>query len=255
MKEFRKMMVLAIFAVTAMLVSMQTMADDDPPTQEQFDDIKKRINKFIGETNRVKRADLDLLEDLIPAICGSDIERDGDKADRAADRIINKAQRKLKPSIDYIQLRQSELQTELKRFLKSGSPFRSNGGRYMGMLRKNGKIIDKLEESVVQGANNPRIRAASVNGQRKHVEMGKKRKYRCSAVEVKAGNGRADCVSFEQCKVWEFKPSTYSSSKAMSQARGYIPYINRKYARTAAAAKCYPDGFEADVASYRACTF
>lgn len=225
---------------------------------EDFADLRKRIDTYLKEVNTIKKADETMLAELITAICGDDIERDGGAADKLAKSITSKAQRKLEPSVDYIILRQREYIEALRPYLQSGSPQIKQAGYYRGLLRKNAEIIEKLEESVVHGANNPRIRAASEHGKDMHERMGRDSKYSCDAVEVVAGRGRADCVSIDirkhkSCVVWEFKPSTYSSSKAMSQARAYIPYINKKYENNSDAAACFPKGFEARVASYPAC--
>lgn len=243
--------------------AIQELADLDQVADqrsEDFADLRKQIDTYLKEVNKIKKADETMLAELIKAICGSDIERNGDTADKLADSITSKAQRKLKPSIDYIILRQREYIEALRPYLQagSGSPQFKQAGYYRGLLRKNQGTVDKLEESVVHGANNPRIRAASEHGKDMHERMGRDSKYSCDAVEVVAGRGRADCVSIDirkhkSCVVWEFKPSTYSNSKAMSQARAYIPYVNKKYENNPDAAGCFPKGFEAKVASYPAC--
>jgi hypothetical protein len=239
--------------------ALQQLADLDQVAEqrnEDFTDLRKRIDTYLKEVNKIKRADETMLDQLITAICGADIERNGDQADKLAKSITAKAQRKLKPSIDYIVLRQRDYSNELKPFLRNGSAQQSQAKRYMGLLHNNKKVIDKLKKSVVEGGNNPKIRAASIHGQKQHERMGKDSKYKCDAVEVVAGRGRADCVSIDKskgCIVWEFKPSSYSKSKAMSQAKSYIPYINKKYKTNPKAAHCFPKGFSADVADYKAC--
>lgn len=241
--------------------ALQELADLDQAADqrsEDFADLRKRIDTYLKEVVKIKEADLTMYTELFEAICGEDIERDGDAADKLADSIISKAQRKLEPSIDYIVLRQREYVDALKPYLVSGSPQRSQAGRYMGLLRKNEGTVEKLKESVVHGANNPKIRAASEYGKDKHKRMQGDSRYSCDGVEVPAGRGKADCVSFDTrkhktCVVIEFKPDTYSKSKAMSQARGYIPYVNKKYENDPDAAHCYPDGFEPKVVTYPAC--
>lgn len=239
--------------------ALEQLADLDQAaaqTADDFNDLRGRIDTYLDEVNKIKRADETMLDQLITAICGSDIERDGDTADKLADSITAKAQRKLQPSIDYIVSRQRDLNAELGPYLRGDSPHRSMAGRYKGLLRTNEGTVESLKESVVQGANNPKIRAASRHGQEQHKRMGGQSTYRCDKTEVVAGRGRADCVSIDKsvgCVVWEFKPSTYSQSKAMSQAKAYIPYINKQYKDNPDAAHCFPKGFEAKVASYKAC--
>ena len=241
--------------------ALQELADLDQVADQRNDDfveLRKRINTYFKEVNKIKAADETMLDQLITAICGEDIERDGDAADKLADSITSKAQRKLKPSIDYIILRQREYMAAVRPFMKAGAPQKGQAIRYKILLEKNEKIVDKLKQSVVHGGNNPKIRAASAWGIKQHKDMGKNSRYACDAVEVVAGRGRADCVSIDKkkhndCVVFEFKPSSHSHSKAMSQARAYIPYLNKKYRSKSNAAHCFPKGFVAKVADYKAC--
>lgn len=239
--------------------ALQQLADLDQAaeqTADDFSDLRKRIDTYLDEVKKIKRADETMLDQLITAICGSDIERDGDTADKLAESIVAKAERKLKPSIDYIVARQRDFNAELSPYLRGDSPHRSMAVRYKVLLRDNERTVESLKKSVVQGANNPKIRASSKHGIEQHKRMGQQSKYRCDKTEVVAGRGRADCVSIDKnvgCVVWEFKPSTYSQSKALSQAKGYIPYINKAYKDNPDAAHCFPKGFEAKVDSYKAC--
>ena len=62
------------------------------------------------------------------------------------------------------------------------------------------------------------------------VEMHKEMQsdFDCDEKEFNTGNGYADCVSYEKCTIWEFKPSGYSSSAARSQLERYLPGVRSK---------------------------
>jgi len=64
--------------------------------------------------------------------------------------------------------------------------------------------------------------------------------YSCDEREVVLSSGRPDCVKFAQddCQILEFKPDTYSTSAAESQARTYLEDVRRKFKDDDRAKKC-----------------
>ena len=110
----------------------------------------------------------------------------------------------------------------------------------------------------MNGANNPKIRAAMEYGKRKHVEM----QSSCHEKEVSLSSGRPDCVMFskDDCKAIEFKPSSIGVDEAVTQARRYLADVSRYYKDDKRAVEnCRTDSsglplFTAEGKTYPACT-
>ena len=127
-------------------------------------------------------------------------------------------------------------------------------------LQDDDRSLSNVKEGVMLGTNNPRIRAASEHGKRKHVEM--QSSYGCHEKEVVLSSGRPDCIRFDKddCQIIEFKPSSVSSSAATNQASRYIDPAAKYFSGDKRAEEnCKKDGsgtilFRAVGEHYPACT-
>jgi hypothetical protein len=84
-------------------------------------------------------------------------------------------------------------------------------------LNSDRNTLDRVKEGVMNGSNNPTIRARMDYGKQKHKDM--QSSFSCDEKETVLSSGRPDCIKFDQddCKVIELKPDTYSESDARSQ--------------------------------------
>jgi hypothetical protein len=100
------------------------------------------------------------------------------------------------------------------------------------------KSLDNVKQGTMNGANNPTIRAKMEYGKQKHKDL--QSSYSCDEREVVLSSGRPDCLKFVQddCQIIEFKPDTYSTSAAESQARQYLDDVRRKFKDDDRAKKC-----------------
>jgi hypothetical protein len=105
----------------------------------------------------------------------------------------------------------------------------SETDRLYTKLQEDYRSLSNVKEGVLNGANNPKIRAAMEYGKRKHIEM--QSSYSCDEKEVVVSSGRPDCVKFKKddCLVIEFKPSSVGESAARTQAERYLKDVQRYF--------------------------
>ncbi|MEO8703876.1 MAG: hypothetical protein ABI867_27745 [Kofleriaceae bacterium] len=98
--------------------------------------------------------------------------------------------------------------------------------------------LDRVKDGVMNGANNPTIRARMEWGKQQHVAMQSNRG--CDEKEVVLSSGRPDCIKFDQddCKVIEFKPDTLNTSDAERQAVDYLRDVRDRFKNDDRAKKC-----------------
>ena len=118
--------------------------------------------------------------------------------------------------------------------------------KLFGMLNSDRQAFLNASDELLLGQSNPRVAAANKYGRAKHRELQRDSTFKCAEVEFAAGGGFADCVSHEQCTVWEFKPSSWSLGDAVEQATKYVPDVNRAFSKENAAGKpwekCWQSG-------------
>ena len=226
------------------------------------------------------------LDALIAQICRLDIARDDDEADRLAesltDKIVENVRREfvslddeaddvigdeaedilndaksLRNTTDDL-LSSEEVKSETHDLLEEMSEriddFTEEAYQ---KFSEDYRTLSNLRDGVMQGSNNPRVRAAMEYGKEKH----RYNQQICEEKELALSSGRPDCVSFNKdaCVVWEFKPDTYSESDARSQAERYLRDVQDKFkddSRALANCKKDSDGkpvFEARGVTYPAC--
>ena len=130
--------------------------------------------------------------------------------------------------------------------------------RLYSKIQDDFRSLSNVKEGVMNGANNPKIRAAMEHGKRRHVDM----QSSCHEKETVRSSGRPDCIYFhrDECKVVELNPSTVGESAARSQAERYLSDVQRYFKEDKRAIEnCRKDSsglpiFSADGKTYNACS-
>ncbi len=233
--------------------------------KRQYDDRKSDGDKYLEHSKGLRAFDKEELDKLIKAMCGQDVERDDDAADRInkdlKDKTVDNVNRKWNeiedewealtdktealliafedvrkavkyiPDDESIKAARAELLEQIEKYVDAS-------GKLHGNLNDDFKSLSNVKEGTMNGANNPRIRAALDHGKKKHIEM--QSYYSCHEKEVVLSSGRPDCILFNQddCKVIEFKPDTYSTGQAEDEAELYISDVVQKFKDDSRASVC-----------------
>lgn len=252
--------------------------------KRDYEDLSSKVDRYIERSRKLKAMDKEELEKLITQICRLDIEKRDDDADRLAKGLVDKVQDNVKREYASVDSEASELATKvmqlgskLKSVRSNTEPYsridevKSDAGKLIseleGMMQNSGRLFDKVDadmkslynikEGVINGTNNPKIRAAIEYGKEKHEYN----QRICAEKEITLSSGRPDCVSFnkDQCTVWEFKPDSIGESAAKAQAEGYLADVQRYFKDDPRAKEnCKKDAsglpiFEAKGVTYPAC--
>ena len=124
-------------------------------------------------------------------------------------------------------------------------------------LNSDRNTLDRVKEGVMNGSNNPTIRARMDYGKQKHKDL--QSSFSCDEKEITLSSGRPDCIKFDadNCRVIEFKPDTWSQSNARDQAVRYVGDVRERFKNDERAKRCKQtsDGplFEAAGELYPAC--
>lgn len=267
--------------------------DDLSNRKRDWDQIKGRLNEtsrkvdsYLEKSAKLRAMDKSELDALITQICRLDIARDDDEADRLAksirDKVVDNVRREFENLDDEAEdlfgddveevmndaksLRENtkgltsyaEVKDETEELLdEMGEAIDDFTDRVYEKFTADYRTLSNLKEGVINGSNNPKIRAAMEYGKEKHIYN----QRICEEKELSLSSGRPDCVSFQKdsCVVWEFKPDTYSESDAESQAKRYISDVQEKFkddSRALQNCKKDSDGkpiFEAKGVTYPAC--
>lgn len=242
-------------------ISMAGPKDDLAGRKSEFDRLKARheemsrkVEDYLEKSRKLREVDKSEMDALISQICRLDIARNDDEADRLAksirDKIVDNVKRSYEPVASEGNAFDSSLLSLLNEIrslanaakqLASIDEVKDDANRLVSAVEslweQTNKVWDKeskdyrtlgnLKEGVMNGSNNPRIRAAMEYGKEKHVYN----QRICEEKEISLSSGRPDCVSFQKdsCIVWEFKPDTYSESEATSQAEKYLRDVQDKF--------------------------
>lgn len=260
--------------------------NDWDQVKRRMDDASRKVDAFLEKSKKLREMDKAELNALITQICKLDIARNDDEADRLAKSIRDKIVDNVRREYDSINSEGDRLGGgEVERAMNDAKSLRDNTKGLTSqaevkddtekLLREMSDAIDafttrvyekftadyktlsNLKEGVMNGSNNPRIRASMEYGKEKHIYN----QRICEEKELSLSSGRPDCVSFQKdaCAVWEFKPDTYSESEAKSQAEKYIRDVQDKFKDDKRAIEnCKKDSsgkpvFEAKGVTYPAC--
>lgn len=254
--------------------------------KRRMTDTSGKVDGFLEKSRRLRAMDKSDLDALINQICKLDIARNDDEADRLAKSLRDRAIDNVRREYDSINSEADRLGgNEVERVLNDAKSLRDNTKGLTShaeikddterLLREMGDAIDgfttrtyekftadyrtlaNIKEGVMNGSNNPKIRAALEYGKEKHIYN----QRICEEKELTLSSGRPDCVSFQRdnCAVWEFKPDTYSESAAKSQAERYLRDVQDRFKDDRRALdNCKKDSsgrpiFEARGVTYPAC--
>jgi hypothetical protein len=219
---------------------------------------------------------------VFACICGQDHERDGDEADRLAqdmggrvvsavrgrkDEYVKSAddsQARLESVYRALRDLQSESETAVKEYeamtavdknllvplremIKALGELREKDrAKLFGMVSADRQAFLNASDELLLGQSHPRVAASNKYGRAKHRDVQRDSTFKCAEKEFPAGGGFADCVSHEQCTVWEFKPSSWSLSDAADQAARYVPVVMRAFSKDNAAGKPWEKCWQSD---------
>jgi len=249
-----------------------------------YNTAKQKLEDYLAVSVRLRAFDKDQLDELVRQICRLDIKRDGDNPTRVAEDMRDKSVERVKSSyndavnagsnlFDDVGRLEYEAKTarEHARRLEDQPEVKSDAERLRQEIEKTQEAIvklferlasdrstlDRVKDGVMNGSNNPTIRARMEWGKLQHVAMQSSRS--CDEKEVALSSGRPDCIKFDQddCKVIEFKPDTYKTGDAKDQAERYLRDVRDRFKNDDRAKKCKQnaDGpiFEAVGETYPAC--
>lgn len=241
---------------------------DYSSARSKYDDVKDKVDKYIEQSRALRSFDSDKLNSLIEQLCRQDTEPNDSEVDAIVRDLVDRAVDNVKRSYDdtsrsaYDRIGDVEhLMNDAKavrdraKDLKSQDAIKDDASRLyddavrlvedtdklMEKVQSDFHSLDNVKEGTMKGANNPRIRAKMDYGKEMHIR--KQGDYHCDEKEVVLSSGRPDCILFveDDCQVVEFKPDTYSSSDAESQARRYIDDVVSKFKSDDRAKKCKKD--------------
>ena len=238
--------VLVIAAMTRVLYAdarddLSRVKSDYDAVKTHYDNAKSKLDSYLDESVKLRAMDKDQLNDLITQICKLDVKRDDDEADRLAkdlrDKVIDRVKRDYERTVDdgskvFDDLGHLESETksarERAKDLEGKDDVKSDAAQLRQDIEKTQEAIaklferlnsdrntlDRVKEGVMNGSNNPTIRARMDYGKQKHKDM--QSSFSCDEKETVLSSGRPDCIKFDQddCKVIEFKPDTWSQSNA-----------------------------------------
>jgi hypothetical protein len=233
--------------------------------KRRMEETSRKVDSYLETSKKLRAMDRSELDALITQICKLDIARNDDEADRLAQSIRDRVVGNVRREYDSTNAEAEHLEADLDRVLSDAKGVRENTKgltSYAEVKDDTEKFLrdmtlDNLKEGVLNGSNNPKIRAAMEYGKQKHVYN----QRICEEKELTLSSGRPDCVSFQKdsCAVWEFKPDTYSESDAKAQAEKYLQDVQEKFKDDRRALEnCKKDGsgrplFEAKGVTYPAC--
>jgi hypothetical protein len=241
------LLILVGIAVADAQSDLDSRKRDLDSAKREVDSVRSDITEYLRDSREIRALDADLLDKLITAFCGSDIERDGDEAMKLAKEMTKRAKESVEKDWNDLDREFGDVVGELEDLLDDLKGLRNSVSSIpeedpiksdrQALLDEIGRVIDSVDRAMaevqndhiaasnvkqgtMQGSNNPRIRAAMEHGKVKHQEMQRD----CHASEVVLRSGRPDCVMFDNqdCKVIEFKPDSVGDSVARSQAEGYL---------------------------------
>ena len=224
--------------------------------KRRMDDTSTNVERYLEKSRKLREMDKAELNTLIEQVCRLDVARNDDDADRLAKSMRDKVVDNVRREFDNLNAEADRLfGNEVERVMNDAKGLRDSTKGLTAypetksdtetLLRTMSEQIDNytnraydkfsadyrtlsnLKQGVINGSNNPRIRAAMDYGKEKHIYN----QRICEEKELSLSSGRPDCVSFQKdnCLVWEFKPDTYSESEARSQAERYVRDVQDRF--------------------------
>ncbi|MCW5802987.1 MAG: hypothetical protein KIT31_11425 [Deltaproteobacteria bacterium] len=244
---------------------LKNVKNDHVALKSRYDAAKSRVDTFINDSTVLRQMDEQKLDELITALCSSDVARDNDEIDRInkdlkdkiADRVtgvyntVYEAGSRVQEEVTKIENEVANVQRRAKD-LESNNDVKSDAESVRREIENLQELTKKLTERLnadyrsltnvkngtMNGANNPLIRARMEYGKEMHRKL--QGDYSCDERELTLGSGRPDCVKFIQddCQVIEFKPSSYAEDDAVRQATKYLIDVRDRMKSDDRAKKC-----------------
>lgn len=270
----RVLTVLGLVAAVAGILWADPQSDLDSAKRDyeslksKTDELKDKVEKYLELSRNLRSMDKGQLDTLIDKLCRLDIEPDDREVESIARDLIGKVVDNVRrryddasrSGLDMIGLIERHLDNvkgvrNRAKDLRSQDAIKDGASRLaddaerlveavdklMEKVQSDFKTLDRVKEGVMNGANNPVVRAKMEYGKEKHRSLQSSRS--CDEREVALSSGRPDCIKFESddCKIIEFKPDTYSTGDAETQARKYIDDVRRKFKDDDRAKRCKRD--------------
>ena len=265
---------------------MSKRKDEWNSVKRDMADISKKVSDYLSKSAKLRAMDKTELDALINHICELDIARNNDEAYRLAKSLGDKVVANVRREYDAINAEADRLGGgDVERVINDAKSLRDNTKSLTShaevkddankLLSEMSAAIDQfttrvyekftadyqtltsLKKGVMNGSNNPEIRAAMEYGKKQHVSL----QRTCDEKELTLPSGRPDCVTFQKdnCAIVEFKPDTYTESEAKNQANKYVRDVQEKFKNDPRAQKnCKKDSnklpiFEPKGVTYPAC--
>lgn len=223
---------------------------------ETFKELNRDSNKLLKASKELRIDGAIAEERLINYLCEQDIEERNDKSYRKATNAAEKLEtfekqyKNLMKGFDTII-------DDLEDLLSvDDSKLKSKVNKKIDALEKEQKLLTNLDDTVLEGQDNDQVRNALTHNLKSHNAMMKAGKYDCMSSGKPSSLDDVDCISIEQCTVWEFGPATEDRSDILKRGKAHISKVNSAFDDDDDddIKKCFPDGFEAKIATYKACT-
>lgn len=244
---------------------LQSAKSDFATLQSSFDTVKSDLSTYLDASRNLRAMDDADLNLLIERICSSDIEHDGDDAEKLATEMEEHVQEQVRSAYDDTTDKGAHVYDEIGKLEGDAKSLRGRVKQLEGnddtkdAASDLGDQIDRVEEQVERmfdkldadrrtlenvkngvmlGANNATLRARMDYGKRKHLEL--QSSYGCDASEMVLSSGRPDCVKFDQdhCQVIEFKPDSWDTDSAKRQAESYVDDVRAYFKDDERAKRC-----------------
>jgi hypothetical protein len=244
---------------------LSRVKSDYDAVRSHYENAKSKVEQYLDESVKLRAMDKDQLNELITQICKLDEKRDDDEADRLAkelkDKVVDKVKREYDHTIEdgsrvfdelgHLESEaksvrdrthdlegKDEVKSDAERLRQDVEKTEEEIAKLFERINRDRETLDRVKEGVTNGANNPTIRARMEYGKEMHKK--KQSDFSCDEKETVLSSGRPDCIKFDtdDCKVIEFKPDTYSTSAAESQASKYLNDVRDKFKSDDRAKKC-----------------
>jgi len=220
--------------------------------------LDREVQEYLEGSRRLRAQSEQDIARLVTAICATDLEPEENYGTDIALQIAAEASSRIRDVYGPLEDDAEELLDDIEDFLNEMKSTRDRfraladnpevGAKAKTVLddiaskidastkrydevQKDLKAAANVADGVMQGANNPKIRAAMDYGRAKHKDM--QSSLSCDDKEVVLPSGkRADCVKFDvnSCMVIEIKPDSSDMNRADDQVRGYAEELKRFYA-------------------------
>jgi hypothetical protein len=187
--------------------------------KSKTDDLKDKGERYLESSRALRSMDKDTLDKLVEQLCRLDIEPNDDEVDRLARDLRDKAIEQVRNAYDKTVDAGGRVVEQIERLmndvkalrqrakdLRSQDAVKDDAGRLtddadrlvevvdrlMEKVQGDRRTLDNVKAGVMNGSNNPTIRARMEYGKEKHKRLQSDRS--CDERELVLSSGRPDCV-------------------------------------------------------------